>query len=214
MIVLLVGAPGAGKGTQADLLSSQLGFRKVSTGDALRKHVSRKTEIGKVAEQVMARGELVSDDILLEILRQEVGVDSSERILLDGYPRNVNQAKSLDSLSEAHLVARCVHLDVPEDELVARLSGRRICGQCGASYHLDFAPPKNANQCDKCGSTALLHRPDDQPGSIAKRLQVFKKDTAPVLEFYKGKGIYNIVDGRGKQDEIFEEITVLILKNH
>lgn len=205
MIVVLTGAPGAGKGTQADLLASKEGFRKVSTGDALRKHVRMKSAIGLQAEAVMARGELVSDEILFQILREELGPDSKERILLDGYPRNVAQAKTLDSLREIHPVVAAIHLDVEAVELINRLSGRRVCGNCGATFHVTMTPPIRAGVCDKCGG-ALQQRTDDREESVRTRLSVYESTTKPVLEYYREKGLYQRVDGQGSTEEVFGKL--------
>ena len=205
MIVVLTGAPGAGKGTQADLLAERAGFRKVSTGDALRKHVRMKTPIGLQAEAVMARGDLVSDEILFEILREELGPDPREKILLDGYPRNVAQAKTLDSLKEKHPVVAAIHLDVDASELVSRLSGRRVCPKCGATFHVATTPPRESNKCDKCGDS-LQQRPDDREESVRTRLSVYESTTKPVLEFYRGKGLYHRVDGLGSTADVFSKL--------
>jgi adenylate kinase len=205
MIVLLMGAPGAGKGTQADLLTDRLGFRKISTGDALRKHVKSCTAVGKQADAIMARGELVPDPILLEIVKEELGVNPKEVVILDGYPRNVNQAESLAGLETVHKVKACVHLDVSREELVARLSGRRVCSGCGASYHVQAAPSAKDGICDRCGA-GLIQRPDDQRASISTRLEVYDKATEPVLGFYRNNDLYCRVDGRGEPSEIFGEL--------
>lgn len=205
MIVVLAGAPGAGKGTQADLLAAREGFRKISTGDALRKHIRLKSPIGQTAEAVMARGELVSDDILFEILREELGDDPSEKILLDGYPRNVNQAKTLELLNEMQPVIAAIHLDVESTELVSRLSGRRVCETCGSSFHTTMSPPRQQGVCDKCGGS-LKQRPDDQEDSVRTRLSVYDRMTKPVLEYYREKGLYHRIDGIGSTDDVFGKL--------
>lgn len=205
MIVVLTGAPGAGKGTQADLLAAKEGFRKVSTGDALRKHVRMKSPIGLEAEAVMARGELVSDEILFQILREELGPDPKEKILLDGYPRNVSQAKTLESLKETHPVVAAIHLDVAAAELINRLSGRRVCGSCGATFHVTMTPSRKSGVCDKCGGV-LQQRTDDREESVRTRLSVYESTTKPVLEYYREKGLYQRVDGLGSTDEVFDKL--------
>ena len=152
MIIVLTGAPGAGKGTQADLLEKKDNYRKVSTGDSLRKQIKEKTEIGKLAASYMDHGNLVPDDVLLKILQAEIGNDKSEKIILDGYPRNVAQAKTLaENLSKLHPVAKAIHLDVDKNELINRLSGRRVCEKCGATYHIENSPPSKSGVCDRCG---------------------------------------------------------------
>ena len=205
MIIVLTGAPGAGKGTQAELLEQRPGLRKVSTGDALRKHVKEGTDIGKVAAEIMNRGDLVPDDVLLKILGAEIGTDASETIILDGYPRNVAQAETLASLDSPHEVKAAIHLDVPTADLIARLSGRRVCGSCGATFHVLAQPPKQEGVCDKCAGQ-LIQRKDDSEESVKKRLEVYESSTKPVLDFYKSKGLYAQVDGRGEPEEIFKRL--------
>jgi adenylate kinase len=211
MIIVLMGAPGAGKGTQADLLSEMNGYRKVSTGDALRKHVKLGTPIGKKAEQIMSRGELVSDDVLLEVIKEEVGLNPKEVVILDGYPRNLTQAETLQQVLDGiHSVKGCVHLEVERASIIQRLSGRRVCSSCGTSFHVTSNPSKKEGVCDKCGSS-LYQRPDDDPKSIAVRLDVYDKATAPVLQFYKTQGLYCQVNGSGATDEIFRELKDVIV---
>jgi adenylate kinase len=203
MIVVLTGAPGAGKGTQAELLAKRGGFKKLSTGDALRKHVKAGTSIGKLAGAVMERGELVSDELLFSILREELALLSEgELILLDGYPRNIAQAEALDSLKSTHPVKAAILLDVPRQELVARLSGRRVCGGCGATYHVKEQPSKVAGICDKCGGE-LSQRPDDTPSSVNVRLDIYEKATRPVLEYYRKHGVFREVVGVGDPESIY-----------
>lgn len=206
MIVILTGAPGAGKGTQADLLSSRCGFKKLSTGDALRKHVKLGTPIGKIAGAVMEKGQLVSDDVLLQVLSEELkGYSSSDVVLLDGYPRNLGQAQALENLGGEHRIGAVLHLDVDRGELVARLSGRRVCSSCGASSHIVESPSKVDGVCDKCGGS-LQQRADDRPESVAVRLDVFDNTTRPILEFYNAKKMYLRVDGKGAPEEIYSRL--------
>lgn len=210
MIVLLIGAPGAGKGTQADLLAAKVGYRKISTGDALRKHVKAGTPIGKQAEAIMARGELVPDQVLLQILNEELGSNSKETVILDGYPRNVTQADTLMKfVQNTHPVKCCLHLDVARSELITRLSGRRVCSACGTSYHVETSPPHADGVCDKCGGK-VVQRPDDEPKSIAVRLDVYDKNTQPVLDFFRERDLYCKVNGSGSPDEIFNELKDVI----
>ena len=204
MITLLIGPPGAGKGTQADLLVEKCGFRKLSTGDILRKHIRDKTEIGLVAAKIVASGMLVSDEILLELLKQELGQCRSDKVLLDGYPRNLSQAATLDSIEFA-TVDRVIHIDVNREELIARLSGRRTCLGCGASYHLTSNRPKQDGTCDKCGGE-LVQRPDDVEDKVVYRLEVYDSMTLPVLEYYRSRGLYHRVDGCGKTSSVFSRL--------
>jgi adenylate kinase len=206
MIVILTGAPGAGKGTQADLLSARCGFKKVSTGDALRKHVKLGSPIGKVAAAVMERGELVSDDVLLQVVSEELNsIGIEDVVLLDGYPRNLGQAKALDGLGGLHSIAKVLHLDVDRTELIARLSGRRVCSGCGATFHVTENPPSKPGVCDRCAGD-LVQRPDDRPESVAVRLDVYERSTKPILDFYSSKGLYKSVNGVGSLEEIYSRL--------
>jgi adenylate kinase len=206
MIIVLMGAPGAGKGTQADLLTERSGYRKISTGDALRKHVKAGTTVGKIAGEIMARGELVPDNVLLDVLKEEMGSNPKEVIILDGYPRNLNQAETLRAVVEGiHPVKGCIHLDVERSDIVSRLSGRRVCSSCGTSFHVSANPPKKDGVCDKCGS-GLYQRPDDDAKSISVRLDVYDRTTQPVLDYYRNRGLYCKINGAGVTDEIFREL--------
>lgn len=210
MIVVLTGAPGAGKGTQADLLVEKLGLRKLSTGDALRKHVKEGTEIGKIAGAIMERGELVPDDVLFKILEAEMNSVSGDTVvLLDGYPRNTSQAETLETLKAKHPVKATIHLDVPREVLIERLSGRRVCGSCGATYHVTSNPSRKEGVCDKCGGE-LTQRKDDKPESVAVRLDVYDKTTRPILDFYKAKGLYKRVEGDGQPTDIYDRLAGII----
>jgi adenylate kinase len=211
MIIVLMGAPGAGKGTQADLLVERSGYRKISTGDALRKHVKLGTHVGKQAGEIMARGELVPDQVLLQVLKEEIGSNPKEVIILDGYPRNLSQAETLKGVVEGtHPVVGCMHLDVSRQDIVSRLSGRRVCSGCGASFHITANPPKKDGVCDKCAAS-LYQRPDDDPKSISVRLDVYDKTTEPVLDYYRKRGLYRKINGGGVTNEIFKELTGAIV---
>jgi adenylate kinase len=209
MIVVLTGAPGAGKGTQADLLAERQGYRKLSSGDALRKHVKSGTEIGKVASKIMEAGQLVPDDVLFKILSEELGPNSKEVVLLDGYPRNLSQAETLATLKAVHPVKAVVHLDVPRDELISRLSGRRVCPSCGSTFHVTANPPKKAGVCDKCGNN-LQQRTDDNAESVAVRLDVYEKNTRPILDYYAKQGNYKKVSGVGTTEDIYKRLMAVI----
>lgn len=209
MIFLLIGAPGAGKGTQADLLADHAGFVKISTGDALRRQVKLGTPVGKQAEAIMARGELVPDKILLEIIKEELSTKTDKNVILDGYPRNVSQAETLKTLEDYYPVKGCIHLDVRRDVLIERLSGRRVCGNCQSTFHVTASPSKVPGVCDKCGKD-LVQRADDEPKSISVRLDVYDQNTQPVLDFYKGRNLYCRINGYGQPIDIFNEIKAVI----
>lgn len=205
MIVLLAGAPGAGKGTQADLLAERAGFRKISTGDALRRQTKLGTEIGKKAKSFMESGRLVPDDVLFEVLKAELGTDPQEKILLDGYPRNISQAQTLETMESIHPVRAAIHLDVDREDLIARLSGRRVCSDCGATYHVATSPSRVAGVCDKCGGR-VTQRADDEEGKVRVRLEVYETETKPILDFYKKKGLYRRIDGNGTTEEVYGDL--------
>lgn len=205
MITILTGPPGAGKGTQADLLVERKGFAKLSTGDALRSQIQDGTDIGKKAESFMSSGQLVPDKILLEVLGAELTKRKGTRILLDGYPRNVVQVATLDSLASDFPVTSVVDIQVPKELLVERLCGRRVCGSCGASYHTEFSPPRPDGSCPKCG-TMVVQRPDDSEEKAGIRLDVYDNETRPILELYDQRGICRHVDGCGDLESVYQRI--------
>ncbi len=205
MITVLFGAPGAGKGTQADLLADRLGYKKISTGDALRKHIRSGTEVGLKARSYMDEGKLVPDDVLLEVLGSELLSSGNANVLLDGYPRNTAQAEALGALVKSKGIRYCIHLDVNSNVLVDRISGRRTCSSCGSTYHITYNPSKVFGVCDRCGGDTV-QRPDDSEDKVKVRLAVYEQQTKPVLEFYKNAGLYRRVDGTGTTQEVFERI--------
>lgn len=204
--VIFLGPPGAGKGTQADILARHTGATKVATGDILREAVARRTELGKIAEGYMKRGELVPDDIMLGIV-EETLKELPDGFILDGFPRTLPQAQGLDQVLEklgVHLDA-VVSLVVPDEEIVRRLSARRVCPKCQATYNLLTQPPKEDEICDQCG-TPLVRRPDDEPQTIRRRLEVYRAQTEPLIGYYRGKGLLVEVDGVGPTDEVARRI--------
>ncbi|MFK7822899.1 MAG: adenylate kinase [Oligoflexales bacterium] len=205
MIFVLIGAPGAGKGTQADLLVEHLGCYKVSTGDALRRHMALKTEIGKQAESFVSEGKLVPDEVLLGILQRELEEHSNEMVLLDGYPRNLAQAGTLEKLEQTYPVNGAIHIHVAEENLLQRLGGRRVCSACGETYHIMNKAPEKEGVCDKCGGDVVT-RTDDQEDKIRVRLGVYEEQTAPVLNYYKDRNLYYKVDGARNPMDVFNEI--------
>lgn len=205
--VIFIGPPGSGKGTQAKRLAAQFAIPHISTGDMLRDAITEQTEVGKKAAPIMASGKLVSDDIMVEVVRDRLKKpDAKGGFILDGFPRTLVQAEKLDGLvGNGAGALRVVQLLVPDDVLVKRISLRRSCPSCKAIYHLESAPPTNDNICDRCGSE-LVARPDDNETAVRRRLDAFHADTLPVAAFYKKKSILREVDGVGPVDEIFERI--------
>ncbi len=211
MNLILFGPPGSGKGTQAERLRDSFSLRHISTGDLLRDAVARKTPLGKKVESIMAVGELVSDEIVLELIREAIAATKADRSrkgwLLDGFPRTVGQAQSLDGLlgKTNEAIDEIIVLEVDRDAIIRRLSNRRSCPQCKAVYNLLNMPPVREGICDKCG-TQLIHRKDDRPETIANRLDVYEAQTAPILEHYEDKVPIHRVDGGRIVDEVTRAI--------
>jgi len=211
MNLVLFGPPGSGKGTQAERLRDDLKLRHLSTGDLLRDAVARETELGKKVKSVLASGQLVSDDIVLALMRNAIvaaGEDGSlAGWLLDGFPRTVGQAEGLDRLLEelGQTVDAIVVLDVDRDQVVERLSGRRTCTQCKTVWHVKNNPPAKEGVCDRCGG-ALMQREDDKPETIRKRLEVYETQTRPILDHYEGSVPVRHVDGALPVDEVTQAI--------
>lgn len=203
----LFGPPGVGKGTQAVYLKDSKGIAHISTGDALRKAVADRTEIGLKAKSFMDKGELVPDEVVIGIAKEALRHESATGFILDGFPRTVAQAEALSkALKEigAPLEA-VVNLQAPEEELVRRLSGRRMCTKCSGNYHIESMPPAVAGKCDACGAK-LYQRDDDKADAILNRLEVYEAKTAPVIDFYAGAGILRNVDASGSVDEVQKRI--------
>ncbi|MEJ5165759.1 MAG: adenylate kinase [Thermoanaerobaculia bacterium] len=213
MGVLFLGAPGSGKGTQAQMLSKECGFVHISTGDILREEVQNMTELGKKAKAFMDEGKLVPDELLLELVSSRIK-KAEKGYVLDGYPRNLNQAIALDNIVKElqKPLNYALFLDVPEEELITRLTLRRLCPTCNTIYHLKYFPPQKENTCDKCGSQ-LYQREDDTREVVLKRLEVYNNLTKPLIEFYEEKNILRHIVGLGSAEEIKNQILV-ILKCH
>lgn len=206
--IILLGAPGAGKGTAASRLVTRLGVRHVSSGDLLRGAVKQGTAAGREAEGFMKRGELVPDELIGRIIADTLAAGGADaKWLLDGFPRTVAQADMLAKIVQRQggRIRGTVVLDVAEDVLVARLAGRRVCPTCSAGYHVETLKPKKTGLCDKCG-TALVQRPDDNPETIRNRLNVFRKQTEPLIEWYGARKVLARVDGVGSADEVAERV--------
>jgi adenylate kinase len=204
MILILLGPPGAGKGTQAKLLAAEYGIPHVSTGDMFRDHAARGTELGKKVKAIMASGGLVSDDITNAMVADRLGrPDVAKGLILDGYPRTIPQAEYLASqlAQSGQAITNVISYEVPEELVVERISGRRSCPKCGAVYHVSANPPKKAGVCDK-DDVALVQREDDRPEKVKARLQAYARDTAPLKAFYRQRGVLAEVDGVGTPEGI------------
>jgi adenylate kinase len=209
MRVVFLGPPGAGKGTQALMVSERLGVPQISTGDILRDAVRRKTELGAKAKTYMDAGELVPDDVMLSLVEERLGdPDCSEGFVLDGYPRTLAQATALDKVLEAgsKSLDAVIMLDVPDEEVVRRLTRRRVCPQCRGLYNLDAGPPKVEGICDRC-KVPLVTRSDDSDATIRTRLQVYRSETLPLVEYYRRKGILQSLVSEGGIQKVFSVIT-------
>lgn len=209
MRAILLGPPGAGKGTQAKMLTERHGVPQISTGDILRAAVAAGTPLGKEAKTYMDRGALVPDEVVIGIVRDRLAkADCRKGYLLDGFPRTVAQAEALTRMLKelGAPLSRVVSLEVGEEELVRRLSGRRTCGACGEPLHVEFHPPRVTGTCDKCGGR-LVQREDDQEETIRRRLQVYRQQTEPLIGYYQTQGLLRTVNGRGETGEVFARVS-------
>lgn len=210
MKLLLMGPPGAGKGTQAEQLSKQLSLVHISTGDMFRAAMAAGTPLGQEAKSYMDKGQLVPDEVTIGIVRDRLKEDDAQNgFLLDGFPRTLPQAEALgEILKELDMkLDAVVNIDVPDEDLVKRLSGRRICSQCGSAYHVVFNPPAQEGVCDKDGA-ALYQRDDDSEETVTNRLEVYHAQTAPLIDFYKDQGAFLAIDGNQDVAKVTEEILV------
>lgn len=208
MRFILLGPPGAGKGTQAKLLEKRYGIPQVSTGDILRQAVAEGSPLGLEAKAYMDKGALVPDQVVIGIIRDRLQKpDCVKGYILDGFPRTVVQAEALASALEAmgRGLDRVLSVEVEEEELVRRLSGRRVCRSCGEMFHLDSRPPRRPSVCDRCGGE-LYQRDDDKEETIRRRLQVYREQTEPLIGYYEGQGLLGRVDGQGVVEEVFHRI--------
>ena len=209
LILILLGPPGSGKGTQALLLQQHRTIPHISTGDILREHIQRQTELGKKAQTFIDKGELVPDALVLDLLFQRVAErDCAHGYILDGFPRTLPQARALDAhLTKAHLL--CINLDLQDAEVIQRLSKRVTCSVCKAPYHLTYSPPHVQDCCDKCGGK-LVQRSDDTPEVIRQRLKVYYAQTAPLIDYYTSKNVLHTIDCAQPREKVFQEILHLV----
>jgi adenylate kinase len=215
MNIILLGPPGAGKGTQAKRLEERHGLVQLATGDMLRAAVASGTEIGRKAKPIMESGQLVPDDILIAMIAERITQpDCRNGFILDGFPRTVPQAEALDAMLEQNRrrLDRVIEMRVDEAALVDRITGRFSCTTCGASYHDRYKQPKVAGVCDVCGGTDFARRPDDRAETITARLAAYRKQTAPILPYYEKKGILVGVDGMAEIDEVTRQIDAVLQK--
>jgi adenylate kinase len=208
MNIILLGAPGSGKGTLAKTLVEKKALAHISTGDLLREAVKNQTELGKIAKQIMDEGKLVEDSLVIGLISERLKKDDCKRgIILDGFPRTISQGEALDELmlSLGNSIDKVVYLGVEEEEVVKRMSGRLSCAQCGAVYHKINIPPKQEGLCDSC-NVELYQREDDNEETVRKRFKVFLEQTKPLLAFYEEKGIVSNIDGSVGPEETLNEV--------
>ena len=212
MKIIMLGAPGAGKGTQAKMIADKYGVPHISTGDIFRANIKNGTELGMEAKKYMDQGLLVPDELTVRILLDRVAQDDCKNgYVLDCFPRTIPQAEVLDSelTKLGDHIDYAINVDVPDENIVKRMSGRRACLTCGATYHIEHVPPKKEGICDVCGSELVL-RDDDKPETVKNRLNVYHEQTQPLIDFYTEKGVLKTVDGTVPMEEVFAAITAIL----
>lgn len=212
MKIIMLGAPGAGKGTQAKKIAAKYEIPHISTGDIFRANIKNDTELGRKAKIYMDQGLLVPDELVVDLVVDRFkNPDCEKGYVLDGFPRTIPQAKALDeALSyNGDAVEYAIDVDVPDINIIRRMSGRRACPNCGGTYHIVNIPPKKENVCDTCGGTLVL-REDDKPETVEKRLKIYHEQTQPLIDYYQSKGILMTIDGTKEIDDIFDEIVCTI----
>jgi len=211
--VIFLGPPGAGKGTQAKQIAQEYGVPHISTGDMFREHVSRGTPLGLRAKAIMERGELVPDDLVLSMVEERISrLDCADGFILDGFPRTLPQAQRLDEiLGRCKVQPLVVHFVVDQNQLIRRLTGRRTCGICGEIYNVYDHPPKMAGRCDRDGGE-LVQRPDDREEVIAERLAAYERQTRPLVDYYRGRGVLQDVDGMASPEAVTKDVLELLAR--
>jgi len=212
--IVLLGPPGAGKGTQAKRLEELRGLKQLSTGDMLRAAVAAGTPLGLQAKQVMESGQLVRDDLMVAMIAERIAQpDCAKGFVLDGFPRTVQQAEALDAMLAERgrgQIDRVIELAVDEPALIQRIAGRYVCANCGEGYHDQFRQPKVRGVCDRCGGKEFLRRPDDKAEAVAVRLEAYRRQTAPILPYYQSRGLLRRVDGMGSPAAVAKEIDQIL----
>ncbi|MBQ6441169.1 MAG: adenylate kinase [Lachnospiraceae bacterium] len=212
MKIIMLGAPGAGKGTQAKQIADKYGIPHISTGDIFRANIKNGTELGKKAKEYMDQGALVPDELTCDLVMDRIAQDDAKNgFVLDGFPRTIPQAEALTAALEkiGQKMDFAIDVDVPDENIVNRMSGRRACLNCGATYHIVSIPPKQEGICDRCGSEIVL-RDDDKPETVQKRLSVYHEQTQPLIEYYQKQGILQSVDGTVPMEEVFRSIVAIL----
>ena len=212
MKIIMLGAPGAGKGTQAQMISEKYHLPHISTGDIFRANIKNGTELGKEAKGYMDKGLLVPDELTVRILLDRVAKDDcKDGYILDGFPRNIPQAEVLDEelTKLGDKIDAAIDIEVPDESIIKRMSGRRACVSCGATYHIENVPPKKEGICDKCGEELIL-RDDDREETVKNRLKVYHEQTQPLIDYYGKKGVLKTLDGTKDMMEVFQEITEIL----
>ncbi|MCF1685443.1 adenylate kinase [Tetragenococcus halophilus] len=215
MNLVLMGLPGAGKGTQAEKIIAEYNIPQISTGDMFRQAIAKQTDLGLEAKSYMDKGELVPDEVTNGIVKERLAEsDTEDGFLLDGFPRTLDQAEALDDMMQdlSKKIDAVIEIKVPEEVLVERLSGRYICRNCGATYHKIFNPPKVEGTCDRCGGHDFYQRDDDKPETVRNRISVNVKNSEPILDHYDKKGLLYSIDGNREIDEVFAEIQQILTK--
>ena len=211
MRVVLLGPPGAGKGTQAQRVADALSVSRVSSGDLLREHRNRGTELGRLAGSYMDRGALVPDDVTIDMVMDWIDDPDRRRgFVLDGFPRNLAQAQALDDrLGEAEPIDTVLYMDVSTEELTRRLTGRLLCRRCQTPYHESFSPPAREGECDQCGGE-LFRRPDDMPEAVSTRIEVYQEQTEPLVAYYRERGNLADIDGEGSMEQVASRLMYVV----
>lgn len=215
MKIVMLGAPGAGKGTQAIKIADKYDIPHISTGDIFRANIKGGTELGQKAKSYIDKGELVPDEVTIGMLLDRIAQDDCKNgYVLDGFPRTIPQAESLTEAlkSQGDKIDFALNIDVPDEAIIERMSGRRACPKCGATYHIVYAAPKTENTCDKCG-TDLIIRSDDKPETVKDRLNVYHQQTEPLIAYYKAAGVLREVDGTQELPKVFEDVVAILSEN-